>query len=242
MWAFEWSEKMTKLIAHRGSSHEEKQNTNAAFRRASESDVYGVETDVRITKDGVFVAFHDKSMARLSGRYRIIEETDFEEVQKIKIFDRQRRHTVPTFLEYIQNCKLSEKTAVVEIKSDLTQEQTEKLIEIIVAEDYLSKTMFVSFNLRILKIIRALLPNQPIQLLSIKYKQEDMDVLQENKFGIDIYHRQLTEERIKEYHSHGIEVNCWTVNRPRRAKALQQWGIDYITTDKPNLSKILSQQ
>ena len=36
----------------------------------SESDVYGIETDVRITKDGVFVAFHDKSADRLSKRYK----------------------------------------------------------------------------------------------------------------------------------------------------------------------------
>lgn len=79
--------KMVKFIAHRGFSGEEKQNTVAAVQRASQSGAYGVETDVRITKDGVFVTFHDKRAACLSGKYKIIEETGFNAVQKLKVFD-----------------------------------------------------------------------------------------------------------------------------------------------------------
>ena len=227
---------MTKFIAHRGSSKEEKQNTAAAFRRASESGIYGIETDVRITKDGIFITFHDKNATRLMGRYKVIEKTDFKALQKLKIYDKRQRHRVPTFVEYLQNCKSSNKAAVVEIKSSLTDEQTEKLIQIIETENYLPKTVFISFNKQVLKYIRARLPDQPIQLLALKYKQEDLSFLQENKFGIDIYHRQLTKERISEYHNRGIDVNCWTVNNKRRAALLQQWGADFITTDKMTLS------
>jgi len=226
---------MTKFIAHRGSSKEEKQNTIAAFQRASKSDVYGVETDVRITKDGVFVAFHDKSMARLSGRYRIIEKTDFKNVQKLKVFDRYKRHKIPTLLEFLQNCESSGKTAVIEIKSALTKEQTDNLIDVIASEGYLSKTVFISFNALVLLYIRKRLSDVPIQLLSLKYKNLDLKFLQEFKFGIDIHHRQLTKDRIDECHELGIEVNCWTVNNKRRAKLLQEWGANYITTDKPVL-------
>ena len=225
---------MTKFIAHRGSSKEKMQNTVAAFQSAAESSVYGVETDVRITKDGIFVAFHDKSATRLMGRYKVIEKTDFKALQKLKIYDRNRRHKIPTFMEYLRSCKESGKAAVVEVKSDLTNEQTEKLIQMVDSEDYLTSTIFVSFNTRILNYIRVRLPEQPIQMLAIKYKQEDLDYLHENRYGIDIYHRQLTKERICEYHNRGIEVNCWTVNSKRRIEALRQWGVDFITTDKTN--------
>lgn len=227
---------MTKFIAHRGSSKEKKQNTVAAFEHASESGVFGIETDVRRTRDGVFVAFHDKSMARLSGRYKIIEKTDFKDVRKLKVYDRHLRHEVPTFLEYLQSCISTEKTAIVEIKSSLTSGQTSELIKEVKNEDYLTKTVFVSFNKQVLQYIREELPDQPIQLLALKYKQDDLKYLQEFNFGIDIYHRQLTKERIEEYHELGIEVNCWTVNRKHRAKLLQQWGIDYITTDNHKLA------
>ena len=223
---------MTKFIGHRGFGKEEKQNTADAFRRAAESGAYGVETDVRITRDGVFVAFHDKSAARLSGRHKVIEETDFAKVQKLKVYDQNRRHKIPTFSNYLQHCKTSGKAAVVEIKSDLTDEQTDKLIQEIASEDYLSNTVFISFNTRILKYIRTRLPGQPIQLLAIRYKNVDLKFLQEYRFGLDIQHRQLTKDRISKCHELGIEVNCWTVNKSWRSKLLQQWGVDYITTDK----------
>jgi glycerophosphoryl diester phosphodiesterase len=229
---------MTKFIAHRGFAHEEKQNTVAAFQCASDSSAYGIETDVRITKDGIFVAFHDKSAARLSGKYKIIEKTDFKDVQKLKVYDRQRRHRVPTIMDFLQNCKLSNKIAIVEIKSCLTNDQTEKLIQIIDLEQYLRKTVFISFNVQVLICIRTLLPEQSIQMLAHKYKDDDLDLLQGNRFGIDINHRHLTQDRINEYHSRGIEVNCWTVNSSRRSKLLQQWGVDFITTDKLTLSEM----
>jgi glycerophosphoryl diester phosphodiesterase len=186
--------------------------------------------------DGVFIAFHDKSAARLSGRYKIIEKTTFEKVQKLKVYDRHRRHRIATFSEFLQNCVSSGKVAVVEIKSDLTQEQTETLIQMIDSENYLHKTVFISFNVQVLKYIRMTLPEQPIQLLLRKYKPEYLDIAQENKFGIDIHHRLLTEERVRECHNRGIEVNCWTVNSEKRSKLLQQWGVDFITTDKLALS------
>jgi glycerophosphoryl diester phosphodiesterase len=222
---------MVKYIAHRGFGKGKKENTLSAFQYSADSEAYGVETDVRITKDGVFVAFHDKSAARISGRYKIVEKTEFRVLQKLKIYDRHRRHKIAIFLEFLQNCKVSGKIAIVEIKSDLTKEQTEKLIEEIKAEDYLSKTVFISFKVHVLCYIRELLHEQPIQLLMRKYKHEYLNICGEHKFGIDIYHKQLSKDRVDECHSHGIEVNCWTVNKRKRAELLQWWGVDYITTD-----------
>ena len=227
---------MTKFIAHRGFGKEKKGNTLTAFQCAADSAVYGVETDVRITKDGIFVAFHDKSTANLCGKHKVIEKTNYKDVQKLKVLDGLRRHCVPLFMDYLRNCKSNRKIAVVEIKSNLSKEQTETLVELISDNNYLSNTIFISFNRRVLKYIRKLLPKQPIQMLTIKYREEDLDFLQENKFDIDISHLQLTKERIAEFHKRGIFVNCWTVNGSRRSKNLQQWGVDFITTDKIAIS------
>ena len=228
---------MTKFIAHRGFGKEKKGNTLTAFQCAAQSVVYGVETDVRITKDGVFVAFHDKSTANLCGKYKIIEETNYKDVQKLRVLDKLRRHRVPLFTEYLQKCKSKRKIAVVEVKSNLSKKQTEALIQIIAKENYLSNTIFISFNKQVLEYIRKLLPKQAIQMLAIKYREEDLDFLQENKFDIDISHLQLTKDRIAEFHKRGISVNCWTVNGFRRSKILQQWGVDFITTDKIAISE-----
>ena len=45
----------TKMIAHRGLSGMETENTSAAFEAACECSYYGIETDVHVTKDGKYI-------------------------------------------------------------------------------------------------------------------------------------------------------------------------------------------
>ena len=59
--------KQTKLIAHRGLSGIEVENTNAAFVAAGNRSYYGIETDIHRTSDGNFVIGHDDNYERLSG-------------------------------------------------------------------------------------------------------------------------------------------------------------------------------
>src|SRR5262245_21916718 len=48
-----------EIIAHRGASREQPENTLAAFRRARELGADGVELDVHRTADGAIVVHHD---------------------------------------------------------------------------------------------------------------------------------------------------------------------------------------
>ena len=48
-----------RMIAHRGLSGIELENTNSAFVAAGNRSYFGIETDVHITADGQFVIIHD---------------------------------------------------------------------------------------------------------------------------------------------------------------------------------------
>ena len=56
----------TLMIAHRGLSGIELENTNTAFIAAGNRSHYGIETDVHKTSDGKFVVFHDDTTGRLA--------------------------------------------------------------------------------------------------------------------------------------------------------------------------------
>ncbi|MGD7003540.1 glycerophosphodiester phosphodiesterase [Corynebacterium halotolerans] len=65
-----------KVIAHRGLSSLYPELTEIAFEKALELDIHGVETDVRLTSDGVAVCIHDPVIDRVStGRGRVSERS-----------------------------------------------------------------------------------------------------------------------------------------------------------------------
>lgn len=77
------------MIAHRGVSGLERENTCAAFVAAGNRSYYGVETDVRMTTDGQFVILHDDTTDRVSGgAYNIrVEENTYQAVKDIVLPD-----------------------------------------------------------------------------------------------------------------------------------------------------------
>ena len=58
--------KQAKIIAHRGLSGIERENTCAAFVAAGNRSYFGIETDVHVTRDGKFVIIHDEITDRIT--------------------------------------------------------------------------------------------------------------------------------------------------------------------------------
>lgn len=73
-----------KIIAHRGShdNHLILENTLAAFQRAVDAGVWGIEMDIRWTRDRVPVVFHDPDLNRLYGRRETIAMFTLSELQR----------------------------------------------------------------------------------------------------------------------------------------------------------------
>jgi len=72
-----------KIIAHRGA-HDNKlilENTLKAFDKAVELGIYGIEFDVRWTKDNIPVVCHDPCLKRVFGHNIIINETLFSDLR-----------------------------------------------------------------------------------------------------------------------------------------------------------------
>src|SRR5690606_35216840 len=64
----------TVIIAHRGASKDAPENTRSALDEAFRQGAPVIEFDVRETKDGVLVLFHDDKLDRVAGRSGSIEE------------------------------------------------------------------------------------------------------------------------------------------------------------------------
>jgi glycerophosphoryl diester phosphodiesterase len=71
------------VIAHRGHSARYRENTLEAYRAAIASGADLVETDARLSADGVVVASHDPDLARVAGRDAVIAETSHADLMAI---------------------------------------------------------------------------------------------------------------------------------------------------------------
>ena len=51
------------------------------------------------------------------------------------------------------------------------------------------------------------------------------------KMDIDIEDKLLTKELVEIFHKKNLKVNCWTVDDEEMLRKLEDWGVDYITTN-----------
>ncbi len=230
--------KQTKMVAHRGVSGLETENTHAAFVAAGNRSYWGIETDVHVTSDGGFVCYHDNTPKRLTGLDAVIEEVDYDTLRALPLRDlRGGEHTkradlcMPSLAEYIRICKKYEKIAVLELKNAMTEEQVGAIVKVIKEEDYLDGVVFISFNFDNLVYMRRYCPGQTAQFLFTEFTEEIFEAVKTHGFDMDVRYNSLTEEWMKRLKAAGIKVNCWTVDDPAEAEKLISWGVDFITTN-----------
>ena len=225
-----------RMVAHRGCSGLERENTNAAFIAAANRSYYGIETDIHATLDGEYVLFHDNTTARIAIDNMEVEKTTFATLRSLLLTDRDGTKSrwdlrISTLEEYIGICKRYEKIAVLELKNSFTREQIFEICEKIEAMSYMEGVIFISFKYDNLVYLREKYPTQAAQFLTKEYTEDLIDRLKAQNLDLDIHYPALTEENIKALHDAGITVNCWTVDDPAVAEQLIAWGVDYITSN-----------
>lgn len=225
-----------QMIAHRGLSGLEKENTNAAFVAAGNRSYYGIETDVRKTADGRFVLNHDNHFRRVAGENIVVEESSAQLIHSVQLPDidgtKDRTDLHPARLEnYISICKKYEKVCVLELKDQVAREDLEAMIRVVEGYGYLDQVVFISFEYENLTLLREILPHQSAQYLAFELDEALIAKCAADGLDLDIRHQSLTPELIAAAHEAGLKVNCWTVNTQEDGERLVAWGVDYITTN-----------
>lgn len=230
--------KQTRMIAHRGLSGRETENTNVAFVAAGNRSHFGIETDVHKTADGQFVLIHDDETGRVCETNIPVEGSTFDELRSL-VLKQKNGETgrtdirIPTLEEYIDICKDYGKVAVLEFKNRFEKPDLAEVVRRIEERGWLDNTVFISFWFENLTDLRELYPDVTIQFLAGVWESYDelLEKLQANRFGFDVHHSVLTAEFVEKCHAMGIDVNCWTVDDLDRAKELVDMGVDFITSN-----------
>ncbi len=239
--------KSALMVAHRGASGLEPENSIPAFVAAGNRSYFGIETDVHVTADGRFVCIHDEMTGRVAGDDINVETSSYHLVRKIVLDDQcelekktgvkigkekgREDLLIPRLEDYINICKKYEKTAVLEVKNKMEAGDLKRLVEEIRALGYLEHVIFISFSLDNMIQLRKMLPGQKLQYLTTKYNEEIHRALTKYKLDWDAWYPAVTKEIIDRLHREGIVINTWTVDNWEDAEKLAAWGVDFITSN-----------
>ena len=224
------------MIAHRGVSGLERENTCPAFVAAGVKSYYGVETDVRMTKDGKFIICHDGDLMRVGGLNISIEESTFAELRKVRLKDTddvtaREDLCLPSLQEYIAICRKYDKQSILELKGEIPENKIVKMVELIQSMGWYERTTFISFCGDNLTILKKNFPNADIQFLSMKCGEEEIAFMERHGFDADLFHKVITKDLVDALHAKGIKVNCWTVDDLDTAARMRDYGVDFITSN-----------
>lgn len=228
-----------KMVAHRGASGLERENTVPAFLAAGNRSYFGVETDIHRTADGKYVVIHDETTSRVTrGAANInVEENPYDAVKDLVLPDKdgttmRQDIRIPLLAEYIHICKKYGKVCVLELKNAFNKEEIREIVAIIREYGYLQRVIFISFVWENCVTLRDLLPDQPVQWLTAKeVTEEQVEAMAQYRLGLDAYYPVLNAELVARLHALNLEVNCWTVDDPQWAEKLVDMGVDYITSN-----------
>lgn len=226
----------TQIVAHRGLSGIERENTCSAFVAAGNRSYFGIETDVRKTVDGHFVLCHDDDTARNCIDKLVPEVSTYQSLRRLQYKDSDGTFDrgdliMPSLEEYVKICKRYGKVGVLEFKGAYTEEEAKAVLDVIRSFEYENSIIFISFSLDNLLNLRKVWPEANAQWLTVDVKPETIQKLVDNKIDLDVYFSCLTKEVVDDLHAKGIVVNCWTVDRLEDAQNLIAMGVDQITSN-----------
>jgi glycerophosphoryl diester phosphodiesterase len=225
-----------KYIAHRGMSTKAPENTIPAFTlAASEQRFYGIECDIQTTKDNQFVIFHDDDLNRMAKAKVKLRDLTYEELQtyEIKRGNKVKSYMglkIPLLTELLDICSFFNKTAVIEIKyvNDITL--LSDLVNLL--DQYIGvHVIFISFNLNYLKYIRAI-SNIELQFLADKFNEDQIYDLRVNAIDVSLNKDIVKKPLISRLKKEGFKIGVYTVNDNKEALKMQNFKLDYLTTDK----------
>lgn len=114
------------LIAHRGLKNKNiKENTLEAFINAQKNN-YGIELDIRKTKDNKIVVLHDVLINRTSNGKGLVKNLKYKELKKYNFGTKKYPAKIPLLKEVLENIKNSK--IIIELKDDFTKEELEKVL------------------------------------------------------------------------------------------------------------------
>ncbi len=226
---------INKVIAHRGAwkNTQVMQNSIRSFEHAVVLGCEGSEFDVWLSKDNKVVLSHDPIIGGLK-----VEDSTAEELRTSTM---ETGDHVPTLEEFLKIAMAQNKTRMVlEIKHsqkgmDRTLALTDSVISIVHGMKAQGYIEYISFSYEALLRIMELDPTACTSYLTGDKSVNEIKAHGLTGIDYDFYVYRNNPTIVEDCEKLGLTTNVWTVNEEKELELYLRKGVDYITTDEPEL-------
>jgi glycerophosphoryl diester phosphodiesterase len=222
------------VFAHRGGAALRPENTLAAFEHGLSLGADGVELDVRLSRDGVVMVHHDRTLDRTTRLGGPLAAVDAPALQ---------RAGIPSFADAMAACGPAR--VIVELKEN-RRTLAARVVEEIRRARAVDRVCIGSFGLRALRAVRAL-----DSAIATSASREEVrwalyrswcrwPIARAGYGGYQIPEyagrtQVVTPAFVRDSHRAGLAVQVWTVDSDADARRLLGWGVDALITDRPDI-------
>jgi glycerophosphoryl diester phosphodiesterase len=252
-----------RVIAHRGASEEAPEHTLAAYQRAIEAGADGLECDVRMTRDGVLVCVHDRTVRRTSDGRGAVAGLALADLERLDFSVRRRRVLARTAAWQVEGW-----TSSVDEVGVLTLERLLALVaaaprrvELSIETKYPTRyagrleeelcaqlsnaglldrddspARVMSFASASLRRVHALAPAVPTVLLLRRLSARLRDGALPEPVTVAGPYVGLVRRNpwfVRKVHDAGHEVHVWTVDSDEDVDLMASLGVDALITNQP---------
>lgn len=237
--------KLPKVIGHRGAKAYAPENTLESIETAASLGVEWVELDVKLTRDGVPIIFHDEELDRTTNGSGLVAETSYDDICQLEagswFADGFAGVKIPTLEEAVDILLKHNLGLNLEIKpcpgreKETAEAALDRLSQIWDDHDRL---LISSFQHVSLEAAMDLAPDWARGLLiggeempeNWKELADYLDVK-----TINLGSRLVTRAVADEVMDLELPLLVYTVNDPMEARALQRLGVDAFFSDNPDV-------
>ncbi|MER5763502.1 glycerophosphodiester phosphodiesterase [Streptomyces sp. NPDC002082] len=234
----------TRVIAHRGASHEHPEHTIEAYRQAIADGADALECDVRLTADHRLVCVHDRRVERTSDGRGVVSEMTYEELRALDFGAwKGSGHAgarVLLFEDLLKEALAAPYPVGLAVETKhptraggrLEAELVRVLREHGLADGRSGRVEVMSFSRNALTRMHRLAPGLPaVYLIERRLRPVRPPYATHAGPGIDLVRQDPgLVGRLK---AKGLRVRVWTVDEPEDVELCVRLGVDTLITNRP---------
>jgi len=229
------------IAAHRGDRSVAPENTMPALRAAIDGSLDYVETDVQLTRDGVPVLFHDRTLRRVAHAEGRISSYTLAELRRLDVgswFGPAFVDTrIPTLAEFLAILAPSSKKAMIELKGEWGAEDLEPVVDLLRRYQVTDRVILPSFSIESLAALRTAAPEIPGALLTSTLPDDIIPIAQQVGAVAVITTAEAiadSPDSVARLHRSALGVLVYTLNEETDWSQMRAYGVDGIITDLPS--------